>query len=155
MLQPYGSLFYAAVKTFEENFPAADEAKEAVVIFVLRGYDDFGSTMIGVMDRYVQTIMQNGGIVKLAGVSEAVLAQLERTGLVTLLGRENIYVAQRQWGAAATKAYDDAQFWLEEKKRSREIREKHQVLFEGFKLHYLHHLKEAGFYFTPVEENTI
>ncbi len=83
----------------------------------LRGYDDFGSTMIGVMDRYALGIMKNGGIVKLAGVNEAVLAQLERTGLVTLLGRENIYVAQRQWGAAATKAYEDAQVWLEEKKR--------------------------------------
>ena len=113
VLQPYGSLFYAAAKTFEENLPAADKAKEAVVIFVLRGYDDFGSTMIGVMDRYVQVIMQNGGIVKLAGVSEAVLAQLERTGLVALLGRENIYVAQRQWGAATIKAYEDAQVWME------------------------------------------
>ena len=113
ILQPYGSLFYAAAKTFEENLPAADKAEEAVVIFVLRGYDDFGSTMIGVMDRYVQIIMQNGGIVKLAGVSEAVLAQLERTGLVALLGRENIYVAQRQWGAATIKAYEDAQVWME------------------------------------------
>ena len=120
VLQPYGSLFYAAAKTFEENLPAADKAIEAVVIFVLRGYDDFGSTMIGVMDRYVQTIMQNGGIVKLAGVSEAVLAQLERTGLVALLGRENIYVAQRQWGAAAIKAYEDGQAWLEKSDRARE-----------------------------------
>jgi len=117
VLQPYGSLFYAAAKTFEENLPAADKAEEAVVIFVLRGYDDFGSTMIGVIDRYVRAIMQNGGIVKLAGVSEAVLSQLERTGLVALLGRENIYVAQMQWGAAATKAYEDGQIWLEEKKR--------------------------------------
>jgi SulP family sulfate permease len=73
--------------------------------------------MIGVMDRYAQGILDNGGIVKLAGVNEAVLAQLERTGLVTLLGRENIYVAQRQWGAAAMKAYEDAQVWLEEKKK--------------------------------------
>ena len=117
VLQPYGSLFYAAAKTFEEILPEADKAKEAVVIFILRGYDDFGSTMIGVMDRYVRVILQNGGIVKLAGVSEAVLSQLERTGLVALLGRENIYVAQRQWGAAATKAYEDAQAWLEERKR--------------------------------------
>jgi SulP family sulfate permease len=120
VLQPYGSLFYAAAKTFEENLPVADKAREAVVIFVLRGYDDFGSTMIGVMDRYVRVIMQNGGIVKLAGVSEAVISQLERTGLVALLGRENIYVAQRQWGAAATKAYEDSQAWLEKLDRGRE-----------------------------------
>ena len=60
--------------------------------------------------------MKNGGIVKLAGVSEAVLSQLERTGLVDLLGRENIYVAHPQWGAAATKAYEDGQAWLGEKK---------------------------------------
>jgi MFS superfamily sulfate permease-like transporter len=92
---------------------AADAARQAVVIFLLRGYDQFGSTMIGVLDRYARTIQGNGGRLMLAGVSEDVLAQLERTGLLRLIGRENVFVAQPQWGAAANQALETAQAWLE------------------------------------------
>jgi SulP family sulfate permease len=112
-LYPYGNLFYAAAKTLEENLPAADAARQAVVIFLLRGYDEFGSTMIGVLDRYTRTIQGNGGKLMLAGVSEDVLAQLERTGLLRLIGRENVFLAQPQWGAAANQALEAAQAWLE------------------------------------------
>jgi len=112
-LYPYGNLFYAAAKTLEENLPAADAARQAVVIFLLRGYDEFGSTMIGVLDRYTRTIQGNGGKVMLAGVSEDVLSQLERTGLLRLIGRENVFLAQPQWGAAANQALEAAQAWLE------------------------------------------
>ena len=38
-LQPYGSLFYAAARTFEENLPAAEEARQAAAIFLFRVYD--------------------------------------------------------------------------------------------------------------------
>jgi SulP family sulfate permease len=114
VLYPYGSLFYAAAKTFEENLPAADDAKEAVVIFVFRGYDKFGSTMIAVLDRYNQVLQTNGGKLMLAGVSSGVLLQLERTGLLDRIGRENIFLAQPQWGTAATQAYEAALAWLEQ-----------------------------------------
>jgi SulP family sulfate permease len=116
VLYPYGSLFYAAAKTFEENLPAVDDAKEAVVIFVFRGYDRFGSTMITVLDRYNQVLQTNGGKVMLAGISPGVMLQLERTGLLDRIGRENIFLAQRQWGIAAFEAYEAAQAWLEKVK---------------------------------------
>jgi SulP family sulfate permease len=48
---PYGSLFYAAARTLEENLPAAEEARLAVVIVLLRGCDQSGSKMIAVLDR--------------------------------------------------------------------------------------------------------
>ena len=112
-LCPYGSLFYAAAKTLEENLPAADEARQAVVIFLLRGYDQFGSTMIGVLDRYARTVQGNGGKLMLAGVSEDVISQLERTGLLRLIGRDNVFVEQAQWGAAANQALEAAQAWLD------------------------------------------
>jgi SulP family sulfate permease len=95
-LFPYGSLFYAAAKTLEENLPLAEDARQAVVIFLLRGYDEFGSTMIGVLDRYARTVQGNGGKVMLAGVGEGLYAQLERTGLLTRLGRENVFPEQPQ-----------------------------------------------------------
>jgi sulfate permease, SulP family len=112
-LYPYGSLFYAAAKTLEENLPVADEAKQAVVILLLRGYDQFGSTMIGVLDRYTRTLQRNGGKLMLAGVSPGVIGQLERTGLLTLIGKNNVFLEQAQWGMAANQALEAAEAWLE------------------------------------------
>lgn len=116
VLFPYGSLFYAAAKTFEENLPAADDAKEAVVIFAFRGYDRFGSTMIAVLDRYNQVLQANGGKLMLAGISPGVMQQLERTGLLDKIGRENVFLVHPQWGVAAYEALEAAQAWLDEGK---------------------------------------
>jgi SulP family sulfate permease len=114
VLYPYGSLFYAAAKTFEENLPAAEDAKQAVVIFVFRGYDRFGSTMIAVLDRYNQILQANGGKVMLAGISQGVMSQLERTGLLDRIGRENVFLVHHQWGVSAYEALQAAQAWLDE-----------------------------------------
>jgi sulfate permease, SulP family len=113
VLYPYGSLFYAAAKTFEENLPAADEAKEAVVIFVFRGYDKFGSTLITILDRYNQVIQANGGKLMLAGVSPGVMIQLERTGLLDKIGQNNVFRVHEHWGVSAYEAYEAAQAWLD------------------------------------------
>jgi SulP family sulfate permease len=114
VLYPYGSLFYAAAKTFEENLPAAEDARQAVVIFVLRGYENFGSTMITVLDRYNQVLQANGGKLMLAGVSSGVMLQLERTGLLDRIGRDNVFIVHQQWGISAYEAYEAAQAWLDE-----------------------------------------
>jgi SulP family sulfate permease len=113
MLFPYGSLFYAAAKTLEENLPASEGSRNAVVIFLLRGYDEFGSTMIGVLDRYARTVQGNVGKVILAGLSEGVLTQLEATGLLELIGKESIFMATDEFGMAANQAFEYAQKWLE------------------------------------------
>jgi len=112
MLVPYGSLFYAAATTLEENLPAAENTWNAVVIFLLRGYDEFGSTMIGVLDRYTRTVQEHQGKVILAGVSEGVHDQLERTGLLGLIGEKNIFKVQHEYGLAANQAYEAGEQWL-------------------------------------------
>ncbi len=113
MLVPYGSLFYAAAKTLEENLPTAENTRRAVVILILRGYEEFGSTMIGVLDRYGRTIQGHGGKVILAGVSQGVLSQLERTGLLELIGKESIFMATDEFGMAANHAFEYARKWLD------------------------------------------
>ena len=113
LLYPYGSLFYAAAKTLEENLPAPEDSWNAVVIFLLRGYDQFGSTMIGVLDRYTRAVQEHGGKLILAGLSEGILTQLERTGLLELIGKENIFMATDEFGMAANQAYEFAQQWLD------------------------------------------
>jgi SulP family sulfate permease len=117
VLFPYGSLFYAAAKTFEENLPAADDAQQAIVILVLRGYDKFGSTMITVLDRYNQILQANGGKLMLTGISPGVMMQLERTGLLERIGRNNVFPVHDHWGVSTYEAYEAAQAWLDDVKR--------------------------------------
>ena len=120
ILFTYGSLFYAAAKTLEENLPAAEAARQAVVIFIMRGHEEFGSTMIGVLERYAKTIQANQGKVMLAGVSQNVVTQLDNIGMLDIIGRENVFLAEKQWGAAGNKAYEAAQAWLKLQEKENE-----------------------------------
>ena len=72
VLYIYGNLFYAAADTFEKNLPAAEGTHRSVVILLLRGYEDIGSTVIGALHRYTESLQANGGKLILAGVSPAI-----------------------------------------------------------------------------------
>ena len=53
VLQPYGSLFFAAAAVFEATLPAVGEAStNSVVILRLRGRSDLGTTFMDVLHRY-------------------------------------------------------------------------------------------------------
>jgi SulP family sulfate permease len=112
VLKPIGSLFFAAATDFGEELPRADGVAGAVVILILRGRDELGSTFIQTIDRYGQTLRDGGGKLVLAGVSEPVYAQLTRTHMVERLGDENIYHETSFLGESAKSAYDDANEWL-------------------------------------------
>ncbi len=113
VLNPIGSLFFAAATDFGEELPSADGVDRAVVIVVLRGRNEFGSTFIQTIDRYETTLKANGGKLMLSGVSEPVMAQLERTGMVGRIGSENVYVETSFLGESTRKAYEDGNAWLE------------------------------------------
>lgn len=113
LLYAYGSLFFAAAATFEKNLPSADDAKESVVILILRGQPEVGSTFIGVLRRYAATLQANGGRLMLTGVSPRLRYQLERTETLALIGAENVFMEQVQLGMAMNEALAAAHAWLE------------------------------------------
>ena len=108
----YGNLFYAAASTLEKSLPAIEGANRAVVILLLRGYEDVGSTVIGVFQRYTTALQANDGKLILAGVSPILHSQLQRTGMVKLIGQENIFLATESLGEAGNAALDAARDWL-------------------------------------------
>jgi len=114
MLFPYGSLFFAAARDFEEEAPNADETHHAAVIVILRGKQKLGSTAMGVFERIAKTMRDNGGRLYLAEVSEALRAQLERTGTLSEIGEENILPEGKRLLASLRRDYEQAQAWLEE-----------------------------------------
>ncbi len=112
ILYPYGNLFYAAADSLEKNLPSTENTQQAVVILLLRGYDDLGSTVIGTLRRYAQSLAASHGKLMLAGVSATLHSQLQRTGMVALLGEENIFAATRSIGESGNNALRAGRQWL-------------------------------------------
>lgn len=114
ILQVYGSLDFAAAKSFEELLPDVDDAHRAVVMIGLRGRIEVGSTFITVVQRYAEALQQRGGKLMLVGVSPVVREQLAKTGVLALLGAENVFPATPQLGEALNQAVAAATEWLDE-----------------------------------------
>jgi SulP family sulfate permease len=114
VLYVYGNLFYAAADVFEKSLPAVEGARRAVVILLLRGYEEVGSTVSEVLRRYTQALQANAGKLLLAGVSPGLRDQLQRTGLLDLIGGENIFLASKTIGEAGNAALHAATNWLAE-----------------------------------------
>jgi SulP family sulfate permease len=104
ILQPSGSLFFAGVAELEEKLPDASEAQGSTVILRLRDRDEVGSTFIRALDRYARTLQAGGNTLMLEGMNERVVEQLRDTGLLELIGEENVFPGEPGFGLALRKA---------------------------------------------------
>jgi SulP family sulfate permease len=112
VLHVYGSLFFAAAKNMEEMLPAVGDATRAVVAINLRGKSEIGSTFVTVLQHYAQALQARQGKLMLVGVDPLVRDQLAKTGMLKLIGDENVFVATPQIGAALNQAVAAASAWL-------------------------------------------
>ncbi|MHA0796944.1 SulP family inorganic anion transporter [Gilvimarinus sp. F26214L] len=112
MLLPNGSLFFAGSRVLEAQLPDPEDSELPVVMLLLRGRKEVGSTFIGVVDRYAEKLQARGGKLVLVGASDRVLDQLRRTGVLVRLHRENVYPATNLVAEALRNAYADAEDWL-------------------------------------------
>jgi sulfate permease, SulP family len=110
----YGNLFYAAATTLETNLPEVEGSSRAVVILLLRGNEDVGSTVNEVIRRYAEALQSHSGKLILTGVSPALHNQFQRTGLINIIGPENIFPATETIGEAGNSALKAATDWLAE-----------------------------------------
>ena len=112
MLLPYGSLFFAATRDFEDEAPNADEAKNTAVIVILRGRNNMGSTAMGVLASYAETLQRNNSCLFLADVSDPVRAQMDKTGVTATIGAEHILSPRAELAGSLRYAYDHGSAWL-------------------------------------------
>jgi len=112
ILHVYGSLFFAAAKNMEEMLPAVGDATRSVVAINLRGKSEIGSTFVTVLQRYSQALQAKQGKLMLVGVDPQVRDQLAKTGVLRLIGDENVFVATPQLGEALNQAVAAATAWL-------------------------------------------
>lgn len=112
LLHVYGSLFFAAAKNMEEMLPEVANATHAVVAISLRGKGELGSTIVSVLQRYAKALQARDSKLMLVGVDESMRDQLAKTGVLALIGAENVFLATPQIGAAMNQAVAAATVWL-------------------------------------------
>ena len=119
VLQPYGSLFFAAAPVLESQLPApAGGSCNCVVILRLRGRADLGTTFMDVLRRYAQALTANGSKLVIVSASERIQEQLRVTGVTDLIAPENIYTGDERIGATLKRAYADATAWIGQNQRA-------------------------------------
>jgi SulP family sulfate permease len=113
VLQPQGSLFFAAAPAFEQQLPAVTErSRNSVVILRMRSREDIGSTLIEVVTRYAGTLNEVGSKLMLVSVSDRIREQIDATGTTDIIGAENIYPTSDYLGEAVRQANADALEWI-------------------------------------------
>lgn len=114
VLQPYGSLFFAAAKAFAADLPVVVPAsRNTVVIVRLRGRSELGTTFIDVLGRYAASLAEVGSKLVLVSSTERIDEQLAATGILAAIGGENVYRGDARVGAALERAWRDAAAWVD------------------------------------------
>jgi SulP family sulfate permease len=112
ILQPIGSLFFAGAMEFEEELPNVGDASGSVVIIRLRDRDEVGSTFIRIIERYAGQLQEHNNKLMLEGLNDRVLEQLDKTDILDLIGKENVFPAHPTFGVAVREALGVAQEWI-------------------------------------------
>lgn len=116
VLQPYGSLFFAAAPVLETQLPrVVPGSGGSVVVLRLRGKQELGSTFIAVVRRYAAELDAVGSRLFLAGVSEGVRHQLDVTGTTDELGAGAVFDATPVVHESLQAAVDAAESWVHER----------------------------------------
>ncbi len=115
VLQPYGSLFFAAAPMVEAALPVVDPTSTgSVVILRLRGRSDLGTTFMDVLRRYADSLVAVGSKLVIVSASERIIEQLSVTGITDVIGEENVYPGDERVGATLDRATVDAEAWVGE-----------------------------------------
>ena len=113
ILQPYGSLFFAAAPSFESGLPAVtDHSCGSVVILRLRGRSDLGTTFMDVLYRYAESLIAVDSKLVIVSANDRIQEQLSVTGITELIGIDNVYVGDERVGASVKRAHADAVAWV-------------------------------------------
>ena len=94
VLTPYGSLFFASTAVFESQLPVPGPGSQgSVVVLRMRGKEELGSTFLKTIVHYHGLLQAVGSHLVLTGLSERVVRQLTGTGVLDLIGTENVFTA--------------------------------------------------------------
>lgn len=113
VLQPCGSMFFAAAPLLEDQLPAVTrQSVNSVVVFRLRGRTDLGSTLMEILIRYAEALIGGGSKLMLLSASEQVQRQLDAAGVTDVVDPDDIYATDQWLGATVRGAHRNAEDWI-------------------------------------------
>ena len=113
VLQPYGSLFFAAAPVFESLLPeVTTDSQGSVVILRLRGRSDLGTTFMDVLLRYAEALAAADSRLLVVSTNDRIEEQLAVAGITAVIGPESGYRGDERGGASVARAEADALAWI-------------------------------------------
>lgn len=112
VLDIYGHLFYAGARTLEQQLPAPEGTQSPVVVLRMRGYNEYGATLLDVLSDYAEKLEAVDGRLYLSGMSEAAYDQVVESGRIKLMGPVHAYEAEPVVWESTNAAVTDARTWL-------------------------------------------
>jgi SulP family sulfate permease len=104
-----GIHFFAEIPSAKELVPMAQGSTNAVVIWPVQSDMHTSSTMLKWLQGYIRDMQAGGNVLILADVPESSMQILDRTRLLDLIGRENVFPAEDDLEGALIKAWQAAQ----------------------------------------------
>lgn len=114
ILSVSGNLYFAAVTHLQQKIPSPGTANRPVVILRLRDNQYLGSTGIRFLEVYDRQLRARDGKLILAGVSQKVRHELERTDHLQYFGENGVFLAGDVLFDATEHALEYAEQWLAE-----------------------------------------
>jgi SulP family sulfate permease len=107
--------FFAEVPLLEDDLPSARGVTNAVVVLVLRDLQGASSTAIRWFERYANDLRAGGSLLMLADVNPGALDAFRKSGLLEIVGEQNVFPAAQRVLEAEQQAWEAAQQWLASK----------------------------------------
>ena len=98
------------------KWPSIDGVKNAAIIYEMRGKREVSLTFINWIQRYATKLHKSNNIIFLAELEPGVKNQLEKIGVLDVIGKENIFLAQPVIGASFRDAIKAADEWVKKQR---------------------------------------
>ncbi|MQY17749.1 putative sulfate transporter [Nocardia sp. RB20] len=113
VVQYGGASFFAELSRLESKLPDVSQARDAVLVLVMRAVPEVpSSALIKQFRRYATRLENAGGRLILAGVRPGMAHVLDRTGVSDQLGAGGVVPADDHVFGAVERAVADAQEWI-------------------------------------------
>lgn len=113
-LQIEGDLFFGVADEFQDRLTDIAAGGVRVVIFRLKRTHAIDSTALAVLEQFVKLMHSRGGHVVLCGLKPELVRMLQASGVMTLIGRENVFETSMGVFTSAKLAIDRARELLDE-----------------------------------------
>lgn len=113
-IQLEGNLYFGSSSDLDEKLNAACSESSRVIILRFKHVSFIDITSLEIVENLVRRAVAEGKIVMLSGVRSEILAALEKAHIIGLVGRENVFTAEREIFGSLKKSLAAAYNYLKD-----------------------------------------